>query len=156
MATEDTQVEGGGDARKPFVKSVARRRSSLYARGEPMVWLTGGFLIISLAMIAGLPALVSHNCGYAHYLADANAGLVASHPFRQSEFDALLIELLTSPERERWRANGLQWATKPEIYRLSVAAVDYFEQFARQRLAPANRGPVRLVVLVLQDPRPAR
>ncbi len=35
-----------------------RRRTSLFAHGEPMVWLTGGTLVISLAMIAGLLGLV--------------------------------------------------------------------------------------------------
>jgi len=35
-----------------------RRRSSLFARGEPMVWLTGGALALCLAMIAGLLLLV--------------------------------------------------------------------------------------------------
>ena len=99
---------------------------------------TAGMVILE-AMIAGLPALVSHNCGYAHYLAEADAGLVADHPFQQADFNALLVELLTSPERARWRDNGLQWATNPEIYRMPVAAVDYFEEFASH--SAASGGP---------------
>ena len=38
-----------------------RRASSLFARGEPMVWLTGGAMAISLAMILGLLGLVLAN-----------------------------------------------------------------------------------------------
>ena len=34
------------------------RTTSLYAHGEPMVWLTGGALALSLFMIAGLVVLV--------------------------------------------------------------------------------------------------
>ncbi|MDJ0973787.1 MAG: phosphate ABC transporter permease PstA [Planctomycetota bacterium] len=39
-------------------KGVLRRRSSLFARGEPMVWLTGGSLTLCLLMIVGLLVLV--------------------------------------------------------------------------------------------------
>ena len=35
-----------------------RAKSSLFARGEPMVWITGGALVLCLAMIIGLLALV--------------------------------------------------------------------------------------------------
>ena len=37
----------------------ARRKTSLSAHGEPMLWLTGGSLVIGLVMIAGLLALVA-------------------------------------------------------------------------------------------------
>lgn len=36
----------------------AKRRSSLFARGEGMVWLTGGALVLSIVMIVGLLVLV--------------------------------------------------------------------------------------------------
>jgi len=36
----------------------SRSRSSLFAAGEPMVWLTGGALVICAVMVAGLLALV--------------------------------------------------------------------------------------------------
>jgi phosphate transport system permease protein len=39
-------------------RAGATRRTSLFAHGEPLVWLTGGSLGIALAMIAGLLALV--------------------------------------------------------------------------------------------------
>ena len=37
-----------------------RRGTSFFARGEPMVWLSGGALVLSVAMIAGLLLLVLH------------------------------------------------------------------------------------------------
>jgi len=39
-------------------RKLPRARSSLFARGEPMMWITGGALVICLAMIVGLLLLV--------------------------------------------------------------------------------------------------
>jgi UDP-glucose:(heptosyl)LPS alpha-1,3-glucosyltransferase len=93
------------------------------------------------AMIAGLPALVTANCGYAGYVREARAGLVAEMPFDQRTFDAQFLELLTSPERPRWRANGLALAADERIYALAEAAADYLEQFAAP--APDGRSPLQ-------------
>lgn len=54
---------GGGapaapGARPRRERRAKRRASSLFANGEPMVWLTGGALSLSLCMIAGLLVLV--------------------------------------------------------------------------------------------------
>ena len=52
----------GQAGRKPAIVGKPRRRampkSSLRANGEPMIWLTGGALAVSLAMIIGLMMLV--------------------------------------------------------------------------------------------------
>ncbi|MCZ6618387.1 MAG: glycosyltransferase family 4 protein [Gammaproteobacteria bacterium] len=88
-------------------------------------------MVILEAMIARLPALVTPNCGYAHYLKDAGAGLVAPDPFRQEEFNQLVVELLTSEERSNWSTNGGAVAEREEIYLLAEKAVDYLEMFAR-------------------------
>ena len=44
-------------------RAGSTRRTSLFAHGEPLVWLTGGSLGIALAMIAGLLALVAWRGG---------------------------------------------------------------------------------------------
>jgi UDP-glucose:(heptosyl)LPS alpha-1,3-glucosyltransferase len=90
-------------------------------------------MVILEAMIAGLPALVSRNCGYAHYLRDAGAGLITSAPFDQQAFNRQLLELMTSPQRPCWRTNGLALAQDPKIYRLAETAADYLERFALRR-----------------------
>ena len=41
-------------------------------------------MVILEAMFAGVPALVTQNCGYARYLQEAEAGLLATMPFDQS------------------------------------------------------------------------
>ena len=93
---------------------------------------TAGMVIIE-AMIAGLPALVTENCGYASYLEEAQAGLLTPVPFRQRAFNEQLVELLTSDDRERWSRNGLALAANEEIYRMVPTAVDLFERFASAR-----------------------
>ena len=92
-------------------------------------------MIILEAAFAGLPALVSANCGYAHYLQSMDAGLVIPQPFSQSGFNAQLQEILTSPRRKQWQTAGLAAASKPEFFQLAQRAVDYLEQFAIEKPA---------------------
>jgi len=90
-------------------------------------------MVILEAMCAGLPALVSAECGYAPYLAQADAGLITPAPFRQADFDVLLEDVLTSPRRAEWRANGLAAAADGRFFGLETAAVDCLERLAGER-----------------------
>lgn len=50
----------------PTPAKTTRRRTlqsgfSLMARGEPKIWLTGGMLVICLAMIVGLLSLIDRS-----------------------------------------------------------------------------------------------
>ena len=49
----DPAASGFGPRRR------ARARASLFAQGEPIVWLMGGGLVVALVMIAGLLGLVA-------------------------------------------------------------------------------------------------
>jgi phosphate transport system permease protein len=49
---------GGAEAPRAFGRRKAKKRSTLHAYGEPMVWLTGGALAVALFMIVGLLLLV--------------------------------------------------------------------------------------------------
>jgi len=89
-------------------------------------------MIILEAMFAGLPALVSANCGYAHYLEAADAGLISPLPFVPRQFEQQLVELLTSERREQWSSNGRAAAANREFFRLAEVAVDYLQQFAAE------------------------
>ena len=82
------------------------------------------------AMIAGTPALVTQNCGYARYLQQARAGLVTPMPYDQDTFNAQLVELITSDQRAEWARNGRALADDERIYQLAQRAVDLFERFA--------------------------
>lgn len=87
-------------------------------------------MVILEAMFAGVPALVTRNCGYAKYLDEAQAGLLADLPFDQNRFNDQLAELLTSDEREAWSQRGAAMAKRQELFTLADTAVDYLERFA--------------------------
>jgi UDP-glucose:(heptosyl)LPS alpha-1,3-glucosyltransferase len=100
---------------------------------------TAGIVILE-AMFAGLPALVSGNCGYAVHLAQSGAGLISPTPFDQQRFNTQLVELLTSSEREHWSSRGRAAAGQPEFFQLAQKAVDLLERFAREKAAATNPG----------------
>jgi len=79
------------------------------------------------AMVAGLPVLTVDVCGYAHYVQDANAGVVLPSPFEQAEFNQSLLDMLISPQRSQWRKNGLDFAKSADIYSLPEKAVTILE-----------------------------
>ncbi len=83
---------------------------------------TGNILLE--AAIAGLPVLTTNTCGYAHYIEEAQCGRVLSEPFRQADLNHALAEMLESPERERWRANGIRFGQCADIYSRIPRAVD--------------------------------
>ncbi|MCL2523447.1 MAG: glycosyltransferase family 4 protein [Betaproteobacteria bacterium] len=84
---------------------------------------TGTVLLEALA--AGLPVLCTAVCGYAHYIAEADGGLVIPEPFAQVEMDRLLQRALRDDdERRHWQANALAFAETADIYSLVERAVD--------------------------------
>ncbi|MBC9072301.1 glycosyltransferase family 4 protein [Thauera sp. CAU 1555] len=85
---------------------------------------TGNVLLEALA--AGLPVLVTGICGFAHYVADADAGVVVSSaPFVQAELDAELARMLSDePARRHWARNALAFADSADIYDMPERAAD--------------------------------
>ena len=77
------------------------------------------------ALVAGLPVLVTDVCGYAHYIADADAGRVLDSPFEQSKLDRVLSEMLADPaQRQAWSRNGLAYAETADLYSMPQHAAD--------------------------------
>ncbi|UUY09936.1 glycosyltransferase family 4 protein [Pseudomonas sp. J452] len=77
------------------------------------------------ALVSGLPVLVSDVCGYAHYIAEADAGRVLPSPFQQERLNAMLTEMLTDVEaRAKWSANGLAFADTADLYSMPQHAAD--------------------------------
>ena len=92
--------------------------------------------VILESAVAGLPALVTANCGYAAYVAEHNAGIVTPTPFDQARFNADLERLLTSTERETWAENGRALARQDSLTAMPAAAVDLLERFAEEPERP--------------------
>ncbi|TAK74760.1 MAG: lipopolysaccharide core heptose(I) kinase RfaP, partial [Gammaproteobacteria bacterium] len=88
---------------------------------------TGTVLLEALA--AGLPVLTVEVCGYAHYVREANAGVVLSSPFQQADFNAALEKMIVSGEHSAWQKNGIAFAKQTDIYSLPEKAADLILSF---------------------------
>ena len=77
------------------------------------------------ALVSGLPVLVTDVCGYAHYIAEADAGRVLSGPFEQAKLDQLLADMLADASRRAlWARNGLAYADRADLYSMPQHAAD--------------------------------
>lgn len=95
---------------------------------------TGTVILESAA--AGLPALVTANCGYASYVAEHHTGIVTPEPFDQSRFNADLERLLTSTQRRAWAARGRALGRDKRLHAMPSVAVDLLEEIANARQRP--------------------
>lgn len=85
------------------------------------------------AMASGLPVLATDICGYAFHVRSAGAGLLIPSPYEQGVFNRVLLEMLTSPEREKWRANGLAYVRENDVYSMPEKAADIIEGVANEK-----------------------
>ncbi|NBA93973.1 glycosyltransferase family 4 protein [Pseudomonas sp. R5(2019)] len=77
------------------------------------------------ALVAGLPVLVSAVCGYAHYIAEADSGLVLDEPFEQEQLNRYLVRMLEDDAaRAQWASNGLAFADTADLYSMPQHAAD--------------------------------
>ena len=68
-------------------------------------------LVILEGMACGAPMLVTESCGYAHHVADAQAGMVHPMPFDQDSFNAqwMLMRQADEAQKQAWSDNGLRY-----------------------------------------------
>lgn len=85
------------------------------------------------ALAAGLPVLCTTTCGYAPLVKKAKAGLVASYPYSQKEFNQLLERSLQSDDRLQWGINALEFTDNRDIYSLPKHAADIIEATAKSQ-----------------------
>jgi UDP-glucose:(heptosyl)LPS alpha-1,3-glucosyltransferase len=84
-------------------------------------------------MIAGLPVLVTENCGYARYVAEAQAGQLCPEPFEQTQLNRMLDEILTNEQdRIRYGRNGRDYCETADIHSMTEKAVDVILNRARK------------------------
>lgn len=83
------------------------------------------------ALVAGIPVLATQTCGYAEHVTKAQAGkVIPCNPFRQEQMNFLLQEMLTSPDRNRWRSNALAYAAQTDLSSRPVVVADLLEKIA--------------------------
>lgn len=77
------------------------------------------------AVVAGLPVLVTEVCGYAHYIGEAQAGIVIPEPFDQADLNRQLQRMLEDKAaRAQWGRNGLAFAASADLYSMPQHAAD--------------------------------
>ncbi|MHA6492288.1 glycosyltransferase family 4 protein [Pseudomonas borbori] len=77
------------------------------------------------ALVSGLPVLVTDVCGYAHYIAEADAGRVLPSPFEQERLNRVLADMLADDQRRAfWGRNGLAYADSADLYSMPQRAAD--------------------------------
>lgn len=136
----------GQDNPRPFIRLAARlgladRVEFFSGRNDILRFLLGADLLIHPAysentgtvlleaVVAGLPVLTTAVCGYARYIEDAGAGWVVPEPFAQARLNSLFQDMLADDAaRRRWRANGLAFADRADIYSLHERAADFILQ----------------------------
>ncbi len=84
------------------------------------------------AMLCALPVLVTANCGFAHHISDADAGLVCDEPFEQQPFNQQLSRFITSNRADEWRKNGPNYCNRVDLYSLIDQAADIIIQRAER------------------------
>ncbi len=94
-------------------------------------------IVLLEAVVAGLPVIVTDVCGYAHHIADADAGEVLASPFSQRQLDEALARAFNAELRVVWNASALAYAESEDLYSMHVTGAALIERFveSKQRVA---------------------
>src|SRR5690606_27704529 len=77
------------------------------------------------ALVAGLPGLTTAACGHAHYIEEADCGLVVPEPFEQQPANDWLARRPDDTEtRREWQENALDYAEHADLYSMPERAAD--------------------------------
>ena len=85
------------------------------------------------AMAAGLPVIVTENCGYAFHVKNADSGRIVPMPYEQKDLDRTLAEVLSGSDFSRFAENGVRYTARIDVTGLHEKAVDIVEDVARRR-----------------------
>ena len=86
-------------------------------------------IVLLEALVAGLPVLVTDVCGYAHYIATAEAGLVIDSPFSQQKLDAAVLKTLSPDFLSTCKKNALAYAEREDLYSMHKTGAALIERF---------------------------
>ena len=82
-------------------------------------------IVLLESFAAGLPVLTTAICGYAHYIRDANCGVVIEEPFQQDILNEVLCRALREPSLcSGWRESARYYADTQDLYSLPEKAAD--------------------------------
>lgn len=103
---------------------------------HPAYMESGGLVLIE-AIIAGLPVVATSVCGFAHYIEDADAGLVIGEPFDQEGLNAAVSRaLLDRACRAAWSLSGVAFGqTNDQLFEMPANALAVITEYSDRRRA---------------------
>jgi len=96
-------------------------------------------IVLIEAMTAGLPLLVSGLCGYAGYVAEAQAGKVLAEPFSQTELNHTLLDMLRQLATEPLLVTA-HWSDNAKAFVQHMAAAQIAHPEANIIASPSTVG----------------
>lgn len=147
LRTQTQLIVIGQDYVKPFMQQaqklkIASNIQFLGGRNDVFHWMHSADILIHPArfentgtvlleaLTAGLPVLTTDVCGYAHYVTDADAGIVLPSPFDQEKFSHTLQQMIRSPMLPTWRKNALAFSEHADIFSMPERAAQLIETLA--------------------------
>ena len=91
---------------------------------------TAGAVLIE-AMAAGLPILVTDNCGYSFHVRLSQAGELVQTPFVQNQLNELLHSMLIANNKQKWGEMGRKYISETDIFSRAKQAANIIEEVAR-------------------------
>ena len=91
-------------------------------------------IVLIEALTAGLPTVVTDNCGYAFHVKNADAGYVLASPFRQQELNTALLDVLKSNKQSEWVINAQKYTSDIAVSTSKSYEADLIENFALDKI----------------------
>lgn len=82
-------------------------------------------LVITEALAAHLPVIVTGNCGYARYVKEANAGMVLPEPFRSNDLTHAIAQLLDYDKLHLLRQNAEHYTKDHDLFSMVTQAAGF-------------------------------
>jgi UDP-glucose:(heptosyl)LPS alpha-1,3-glucosyltransferase len=99
---------------------------------HPAYQETAGMVLIE-SIEAGLPIIVTENCGYSTYIKEANSGIIIKDPFHQSELNQKLCKLLSDDKLlKNYHQNALDYAKNQDLFRMSENVLEIIENVCKK------------------------
>jgi len=91
-----------------------------------------GYVLLE-AVVAGLPVITTAICGYAEYINKAQAGVVLTHPFQQSNLNQTLAKLMNKSVRENFHQQALEYASHLDLQQMVPVAIETINRIIKDK-----------------------
>ena len=92
-------------------------------------------VVLLEALVVGLPVVVTDNCGHAHHVIAARAGLVLPAPFSQDDLQRAIMRFFDGIYRAECRESARLYTRLTDLRSMHVVAADMIRQIIASRKA---------------------